>query len=271
MYLLFDIGATNTRVAISKSGSSPDEVLILKTPETFKDGMAMLKAAGERLLDGRKPKAVAAGLAGPLDYKTGKLIHFQRPDWQGKSVKGALKKAFNCPIHLENDAALAAIGEANFGAGKGKKIVAYLTVSTGIGGARIVDGHLDRNTAGFEPRLQLLQGHPLKNFGSLSSGSAIQALYKKPGEKLENRNAWREIELWLTMGFNNAIVLWSPEVLVVGGPVAFNKHLSFKRIEKRLQKNLKILKPKPRIIKSRLRQLSGIYGALALIKQNRPQ
>jgi predicted NBD/HSP70 family sugar kinase len=268
MHLLFDIGGTHTRVALSKNGTAVNEVLVIKTPAKFKDGMAAIQAMGEQLLAGGKPKTVAGGVASHIQYKNGKLMDFIQPDWTGRLLKPALAKSFHCPVLLDNDAALAAVGEAQYGAGRGKAIVAYLTVSTGIGGARVVNGKLDVNALGFEPRLQLLQSEPLKNFGSLSSGTAIQAIYKKPGEKLQDKKAWKDIELWMTMGINNVMVLWSPEVLVVGGPVALNKNISFKRIEQKLQKNLKLIIHKPRLVKPKWKNLSVLYGALAMIKQN---
>lgn len=268
MYLLFDIGATNLRVAVSNSGRKIDKAITAKTPDKFKDGMALLTALSEGLLKDQKPKMVVGGVASPLHGKPHKIINFIKPDWTGKLLLPHLQKIFSCPIELENDAALAALGEAKYGAGKTKKIIAYVTVSSGIGGARIVNGKIDTNSGGFEPRLQLLKKEPLKNFGSLSSGHAISQIYHKPGESLVDKKAWREIELWMTMGLNNIIVLWSPDILIVGGPVAKNKNISFDRIEKSLKKNLKILAKFPKITKAKLGQLSVLYGGLTLIKNS---
>jgi glucokinase len=41
-----------------------------------------------------------------------------------------------------NDCAAAVLGERHFGAGKGLENLAYVTLSTGLGGGAIVDGHL---------------------------------------------------------------------------------------------------------------------------------
>lgn len=267
MYLLFDIGATNLRIAVSKSGTKIDRAVSVKTPAKFADGMSLIKALSHDILRGAEPKMVVGGVASPLQGKNYKIVDFIQPDWSNKQILPHLKKIFDCPIELENDAALAALGESKFGSGKNSKIAAYVTVSTGIGGARIVNGKIDHNASGFEPRLQILKSNPLKNFGSLSSGHAIHQIYNKPGEQLKDKKAWKEIELWLTMGLNNIIVLWSPEVLVVGGPVAKNKNISFERIEKRLKKNLKILQKLPKIKKAKLGQLSVLYGALTLLKK----
>jgi len=55
------------------------------------------------------------------------------------------------PIYLLNDCISAVVGEKFFGAGKNHENLAYVTISTGIGGGVYVDGHLlmgeDRNAA----------------------------------------------------------------------------------------------------------------------------
>jgi glucokinase len=53
-----------------------------------------------------------------------------------------IKKAFHRPVYLENDAILALLGEARFGAGRGVSDILLLTLGTGIGGALLLDGRL---------------------------------------------------------------------------------------------------------------------------------
>jgi predicted NBD/HSP70 family sugar kinase len=50
------------------------------------------------------------------------------------------------PARLESCAELAEMGRT----GKGPAIIAYITISTGVNGVRIVDGEIDRATYGFE-------------------------------------------------------------------------------------------------------------------------
>src|SRR5690606_21974221 len=49
---------------------------------------------------------------------------------------------------VENDATAAVLGEHRFGAARGAEIALYLTLSTGVGGGSIIDGHLHRGAAG---------------------------------------------------------------------------------------------------------------------------
>lgn len=59
-----------------------------------------------------------------------------------------MQKRFPFPVDLENDAIAAAIGEWQFGAGKGLDNLVYVTVSTGIGGGVVSDGRVVRGRKG---------------------------------------------------------------------------------------------------------------------------
>lgn len=66
-------------------------------------------------------------------------------------------------MFLANDADLVGLGEAVYGAGKGYKVVAYFTVSTGVGGARIVNKRIDKGVFSFEPGWQYVYGQGLNS------------------------------------------------------------------------------------------------------------
>jgi len=59
-----------------------------------------------------------------------------------------LRKVFGVPVHLENDANVAAVAEHKRGAGQGVRNLAYVTWSTGIGSGLVLDGHLYSGTHG---------------------------------------------------------------------------------------------------------------------------
>jgi glucokinase len=76
--------------------------------------------------------------------------------WAQESVTDPLHKHFKVPVYLENDTALAGLGEAHFGAGQGIDIMVYHTISTGVGGVKIEHGEIDEASTGFEPGHQVL-------------------------------------------------------------------------------------------------------------------
>ena len=46
------------------------------------------------------------------------------------------------PVAIENDAKAAAFAEANFGAGRGRRIVLYSNAGSGVGAGLVIDGEL---------------------------------------------------------------------------------------------------------------------------------
>ena len=73
-----------------------------------------------------------------------------------KPLVHRLQDELSTKAYIANDTAIVGLGEAHAGAGKGSDIVVYITVSTGVGGARIVDGEIDRRAFGFEPGHQII-------------------------------------------------------------------------------------------------------------------
>src|SRR5256885_14095877 len=75
------------------------------------------------------------------------------PGWQGNNPVEDLAREFGVTTALENDADASALGEAGWGAGKGKSRIVYVTVGTGIGGGIIIDGQLYRGADMAHPEI----------------------------------------------------------------------------------------------------------------------
>ncbi len=268
MYLLFDIGGTKMRIAVSYDGRRLGKVVVVATPRSAKKGLKIIKEIATLFAKGKKIDSVAGGIAGVLDEQKNRLGEGKNiPGWVGFPLAPALRDFFRAPIYLENDAALSGLGEATSGAGKGKNIVAYLTISTGVGGARIVDGKIDRKTFGFEPGKQIIdKGRTLEWF--ISGGE----LKKRFGEKIfktHDNKIQARLGKSLAAGLNNTIVYWSPEIIVLGGSMMKMMSLAIVRAEFKKALRLKLLRHPPRIVRAKLGDFSGLYGALAYLRQKR--
>ena len=81
-----------------------------------------------------EPQVVGMGSTGPLDQRAG-VLHDREslPNLVGFNIGKFVQKEFGAPLHLENDAACFALGEAIHGAGRGKEIVLGVTLGTGFG------------------------------------------------------------------------------------------------------------------------------------------
>lgn len=274
MYLLFDIGGTKTRLAISPDGKTFENPMIINTHHDFDQGIEDIRNNVFAMKQGLRLKAAFGGIAGILDNQRTTLFKAPHlPNWSEQFLRDRLEDALECPIYLENDSALVGLGEAIYGAGKGASIMAYLTISTGVGGVRIVNGRIDCSAYGFEP------GHQIINFSdfefpkvfkpreleSYISGSALQHLYDKDPAEIHDPQVWAEVEKLLAVGIHNTILYWSPAVIVLGGGLI--KNISTEEVMRHLKKTLKLFPELPEIKKATLENLGGLYGALEYLKQ----
>lgn len=264
MRILIDIGGTHTRLSVSLTETNISEPLVFDTPQKFEDGLALIRSNVEKVLVKSKPDSLVAGIPGILSDKDERLINAPHlKDWIEKPLKESLQKMLGAPVYLQNDAALAGLGEAVFGAGREHKIIGYITVSTGVGGVRIVNKRIDSSTYGFEPGHQIIsvsdKGLELED---LIGGVALQKRFgNKFWEKMEDKD-WNILENWLVVGIHNLIVHWSPDVVIIGGKTGLDARISKESIYGKLKNVLTIFPEVPIIEKAALGE-SGLYGALA--------
>jgi fructokinase len=278
MYALFDIGGTSTRIAVSRDLQSFDEPIRFDTPQSYEEGIAAIENAIKKLRGSEKITRVAGGIRGPLNSdRSGIGYDDVLTDWQGKSLISDLFQSVDALVFLENDAGLAGLGEAHFGAGKGFPIVAYHTISTGMGGVRIVDEKIDRNNMGFEPGHQIIDADQTlcptcasADLEDYISGSALEArFHKKPYDIPQTDPVWDELAHWLAHGLKNTIVYWSPDAVVLGGSmIVGDPHIRLSDIKRHTEALLGDLLPCPVIKDATLGDVGGLYGAMVLLSQD---
>jgi predicted NBD/HSP70 family sugar kinase len=276
-YILFDIGGTKTRVAKSEDLVTFSEPIKFSTPPLYRDGLNAIHEAIDTLTKTSGITALAGGIRGPLNHeKTGIVSETKLVDWVGRNIVKDLHTRYHVPVFLENDTATVGLGEALYGAGKGYDIVAYHTVSTGVGGVRIVEGTIDIASVGFEPGHQELDldrsilgkriPHTLEN---LVSGTALEERRGvKPYEISQDDHVWDELASYLAHGLKNTIVYWSPEIIVLGGSmIVGDPRILLKDIIKHTHELLEDLIPPPPIVDAAFRDDGGLYGAMAILQQ----
>jgi predicted NBD/HSP70 family sugar kinase len=276
-YILFDIGGTKTRVAASNDLKTLGSVESFKTPANFTEGVKKMAEVIEKLTEGKSPTAMAGGIRGPLlENKTGIQNDVVLTKWIGKSVVGELQKYYDVPAHLENDTAIAGIGEAVYGAGKGLEIIAYHTISTGVGGVKIENGVIDLASVGFEPGHQVLDidrtilGEDVTpTLENLVSGTAVKNRFGvEPYEIPQDDILWNELAEYLAQGLRNTILYWSPDAIILGGSmITGNPRIEVDAIRKYTVEALDRLVPAPFITVAKLGDEAGLYGAMAILKR----
>ncbi len=278
-FVLFDIGGTTTRVALSEDGETLRSVVTFKTKSNFKEGSAALRDAIEKLIEKVSIVAIAGGIRGMLnELHTGIENDTRLQGWAGKSIVEFLHERFKVPVFLENDTALAGLGEAVFGAGKGLDIIAYHTVSTGVGGAKIERGQIDLATAGFEPGHQVLDidrtilGELITpTLENLVSGTAVEErMGMKPYEIPQEDALWDELASYLAQGLRNTILYWSPEAIVLGGSmITGDPKIPIEAVRKYTVETLDGFVECPFITVAKLGDEAGLYGALAFVRDKK--
>jgi glucokinase len=271
MNLLFDIGGTNMRFAMSKDGESIEKLVTMSTPSDFDEAIACVSQVVRELRGPNSIHAAAGGVAGILDV--GKSWLFYSPNlrgWEKKPLKTSLEQVIEAPCTLENDAALSGLGEAIAGAGKGYKIVAYITVGTGVGGVRVVNEKIDERSVGFEPGHQIIDidkngdGVELE---TVVSGAGIKKTTSKNPSEITDLAFWETVSRHLAVGLNNTILHWSPQIIVLGGGMITADIIPFDKVSLHLKKIFTAFPDLPIIHKSTLKDQSALFGAMQLLKE----
>lgn len=266
MNLVFDIGGTKTRLAVVKDGEIGEPKKIA-TPPDFASGLKALVETARELSNGEEIGKMVGGIAGVMD-KDGTLWRAPHiKEWEGHNLAEELETALDCEAMVKNDASLGGLGEATRGAGRGYGIVAYLTISTGVGGVKIENGQIDEATFGFEPGHQIIDFSDHLSLEDLVSGSAIAAKYNMEPKKILDDKVWDDLAQKLAAGLSNATTMWSPEVIILGGPMILGEvGIPLDKIKSYFQTYANLFPKLPEIKKSELGDLCTLYGALMLLK-----
>lgn len=244
-------------------------------------------------------EAIGIGSPGPLDAKKGVIITTPNLPFKNYNVVQPIKDKFGIPVYLDNDANVAAIGEYMFGAGKGTKNIVYFTVSTGVGGGAVLNGQAYRgNTSN-----ALEIGHmtvdangPRCNCGNIgcleaiASGTAIgkkgmEAAQTKVETSLKNYDNITSYEVfveakkgdavakeivdnamnYLGIGVANAISIFDPEMVIIGGGVSKVGDILFDTVRSVVNKRcFKSMADACKIVPAGLGTDAGVVGAVAL-------
>lgn len=130
-------GTVLTRATLEVAFAMPDQVAAW-----LRDEVAAIRAS--KLVDERRMLGV--GVAMPDDLGRVTLPH--RPSayesWNEIDVQAMVEEIVPWSVHVDNDAAAAAIGEAQFGSGMVLSSFFYVLVSAGLGGGLVIDGNYFR-------------------------------------------------------------------------------------------------------------------------------
>ncbi|MGA8535011.1 MAG: ROK family protein [Candidatus Tumulicola sp.] len=85
---------------------------------------------------------IGIGSPGNIDAASGAVLYSPNFGWNRVPLGQTLRKRFDLPLFVGNDARCATLGEHEFGTGRGTKDFVLLTLGTGIGGGIVAGGRL---------------------------------------------------------------------------------------------------------------------------------
>ena len=269
--LVIDVGATWLRVGRT-DGRTLSSVKKIPTPKRWAEAKRQLVLIAGQVSAGRKIDRLVMGLPGTLDSTSEKLVAAPNlPGWVGQPLAKDLRFLFNCAVQLENDVTLNGLGEAVFGAGRKHRVVGFMTLSTGINGTLCIDGQTDTGRIPFELRKLLLpyQGQ-LMSLGQAISGAALAKKYGAHTKKPWSRKVWSEATTVLAVAVQNTLLLWRPDVLIVGGGLIGPKKIQPQAVRRAVAKTWGLPFATPPVKAGTLGDASGLWGGVAVIKKLRP-
>ena len=292
MILAIDLGGTNMRAALVDDGGGVSEREERPTPD-HPDVDALIDLARVVRERGGAERAVV-GVPGRVDYGAGTLEYAPNlPDsWRDDLTEARLSQALDLDVALANDADLAAVGEAWFGAGRAYSDVAYLTISTGIGAGVVTGGllvHGRRSVAEVGHTIvdgrAMLEGRP-STVEDLGSGTALTTLARE-ADLAENGKARVElveagdvtatrvlerVVFSAAIGAVNLAHLFTPEVIVVGGGLGLVGELVLEPIRRMVTDEGPRALPKPiDVVNAGLGDDAALSGAAAWERAFTPQ
>ena len=139
-----DVGGTKIDVAAFDHHGN---VRFERRQSTPKDYESIVLAVADLALQAGAG-TIGIGAPGSADPQTGLWRNANIVVCNGRPFQADLEHAIGRKIRIENDANCFALSEALDGAGAGHRVVAFLTLGTGLGGGLVVDGKIIKGAHG---------------------------------------------------------------------------------------------------------------------------
>ncbi|MDE9366761.1 ROK family glucokinase [Luteipulveratus sp. YIM 133132] len=122
----------------------------------------MIVSVVEELLEGSEEPVAAIGIgaAGFVAADRATVVFAPHLSWRHEPLREALDRRIELPVFVDNDANAACWAEWRFGAGQGESHLVMVTLGTGIGGAVLVDGRIQRGRFGIAGEFGHMQVMP---------------------------------------------------------------------------------------------------------------
>ncbi len=295
-YVGVDLGGTNVRACkMDDEGKILEEYVsesygLIGPKEKIRDAIFSVL---DQISDITSTKGIGIAVPGPVDtYNKVMSISNNLVGFKNFPIAAIIEQRYKLPVYIDNDANMAGLAEAMLGSGKGKPIVYYITHSTGIGGALIINHHVLSGQTGYAGEIGniIVRDVDEDNKGDLNNGS-IEALSSGRGlgviaSKLYGEGSTARVlfdnykkgdpkaidainEMADQMGKLLATIgqICDPHIFVIGGGVANHQNsYYFDKMIENYHKYFNGVRP-AEIALASLKE-PGVMGAAMLVKAN---
>jgi len=252
-FLGIEIGGTKLQVVVGDESATISERRKLAVhPESGAEGIRrQIEETWNDLKNAGPVEVIGVGFGGPVDWHSGRICRsHQIEGWSEFDLAGWLRALTGAAVVVDNDANVAALGEARQGAGAGFNPLFYITLGSGVGGGLVVNraiyhgtspgeaevGHLrlDRQNTRVEDRCsgwaidsrirELMEADPRSDLCRLAAGfPGAEAAAIAPALALDDPHAKRLLHgLGEDLGFalSHVVHIAHPDLIVLGGGLA---------------------------------------------------
>ncbi len=248
-------------------------------------------------------EGIGMGVPGMIDSKAGNVTYSNNLKWKDFHIGETVSALTGLRVKIANDANVAALGEAKFGAAKGCDNMVMFTLGTGVGGGIVAEGKLleGNKSAGAEiGHMVVVQGGEQCTCGrrgcleAYASATALIRDTKRAMEAHKDSKMWKigsldavtgktvfdyadsdpyakaVVESYiehLACGITNVANIFRPETVLLGGGVCAQGDTLVKPLQKILDKEIFAgeLGPQVKILVAELGNSAGLLGAAALL------
>jgi glucokinase len=304
MLIGIEIGGTKLQLVLGdENGNIRQQLKLAVDSARGAEGIrAQIQEALPSLLAKGPVTRVGVGFGGPVNWRQGTICRsHQIEGWSEFDLGGWIHSLTGLPVRVDNDANVAALGEAQKGAGRGHNPVFYVTLGSGVGGGLVVDGkiyhgaipgeaeighiRLDRSGTIVEARCsgwavdarirELKQTEPNSVLCQMPGyGNGGEAKYLAKACEAADPAAIRvvsEVAEDLAFGLSHVVHLLHPGVVVLGGGLSGVGEPLRAAVERALPAFvMDAFAPGPRIVLAELWEDTVPTGALLLAAQSEP-
>lgn len=151
-YIGIDLGGTNVRAArVDETGHVE---AMIKAQTGIENGydfvMRNILSMIEQVDESKECLGIGMGVPGPVDTVAQVMtMSSNLPGFAHQPIAAQIEAATGLPTFINNDGNVAGLGEAILGAGRGCDTVYYVTLSTGIGGALVINQRVHAGKHGY--------------------------------------------------------------------------------------------------------------------------